>query len=767
MFEFYPEPNVSGAVVGIDNFNYVRNSPDPLDQDGFTTRIDFQESGNSQWFGRFSWGEETLLDGQAFEFQDRRTLTKTWQAMLSNVRTLSPTMVNELRLGVNLFDNDLLTRFNGERDVTSELNIPGLIPPIEAAWGTPGMGFTGNNQFAGWGEQTGGPFINRNRTYQILDNFSWVKGNHTVKFGVELTNRRYNQIGNQFPRGFFQHPSRYTSHPEQLSTTGSAFATGMLGYISEATRALGIANLQFRQTSVHAYAEDTWKITPTLTLNLGVRYEWTPPWKDRYRGMWNVKLFCNGVDDTGIDEDCPAPVVVRPGPGDFNEGQAVHLADHVPKETGDDALFGRGTIKPDKNDWAPRIGIAWQPSNRWTVRTGFGVYYTQDSGNPVFDMGRNLGFRQSARSVDVFPTSHYDEPWANIAASGVECEGWDGPCVAGLYTFANHVDRQTPMIMQYMLNVQHQLTDTVMIEAGYTGNQGRNLQRMYGWNTPVERNGPLDQTSADNRRPWGARNTARIQTIGGGVNSNYNAASLKLQQRFSKGLTYLIGYTWGRAIDSGTGIRTRSGDNLFPASSYDFGWERGLSQIHTAHRLTASILYDIPLRFQNNVVEAVAGGWQVGSIVTLSTGTPFNGGNCGDLNGNFQGNRGDATGVSPYPDNPTPQEYFLRDPTDGRGGVQISCNVPDAAGFNQLTYRQGNVNRNNLVGPGVIGWDFSMLKNFRITERFNLQFRFESFNFPNHPNWNRPGTGRTSRNYGVITSARTMRTNQFGLKFDF
>ena len=120
---------------------------------------------------------------------------------------------------------------------------------------------------------------------------------------------------------------------------------------------------------------------------------------------------------------------------------------------------------------------------------------------------------------------------------------------------------------------------------------------------------------------------------------------------------------------------------------------------------------------------ALAGGWQVGSIVTLSTGTPFNGGNCGDLNRNFQGNRGDATGISPYPDNPTAQEYFRRDPTDGRGGAQVTCSVPDAQGFNELTYRQGNVARNNLLGPGVIGWDFSTLKNFRITERFNLHLR--------------------------------------------
>ncbi|MEZ5353666.1 MAG: TonB-dependent receptor [Bryobacteraceae bacterium] len=609
MLEFYPEPNVGGAVTGVSPFNYVRNAPNPLDWDQFTTRIDWQQSMSSQWFGRLSWGDELLTSGQNFEAQDERIGTKVWQVMLSNVRTLTPTVVNELRLGANLFDNDKLTRFNGIRDVTTELGVPGLSPPIEAAWGTPGIGFTGNNEVAGWGEATGGPFINRNRTYQIIDNISWVRGKHTLRFGGEASDRRFNQIGNQFPRGFFQFPSRYTSDPSNLSRTGSAFATGLLGWTSESTRALGIANLQFRQKSFYGYAEDTWKITPTLTMNIGVRYEYTPPWRDRYRGIFNVRMSCPGVNDQGIDPNCPVPVLVRPGAGDFHEGLQVHIADAVPKATGDDALFNHATIQNDRNDWAPRLGFSWQPAYRWTVRTGYGLFYSQDTGNPVFDMGRNLGFRESARSVDVIPTSNLDAPWAVKAGGGnLPCSNWDGLCLAGLYTFANDSRRRTPYIHQYMLNVQRQLTDTLLLEAGYMGNAGHKLQRMYGFNTPVERNGPQDQTSADNRRPW-PNVYGRIQTIANVVNSNYNALGVKLQQRYTNGLTYLVGYTWSRAIDSGSAIRTNAGDNLFPASSYDLRSERGLSQFHTGQRLTASILYDLPFQFDNAFTKAALGGF--------------------------------------------------------------------------------------------------------------------------------------------------------------
>ena len=765
MLEFYPLPNIPGAVVERDPNNYTRNSPNPVDWDQFTTRIDFNEGSNSQWFGRYSWGDEGILDGGAFEIQDRRIITKFHQIMLSNTRTFSPTVVNELRLGANIFDNDLETFFNGIRDVTSELAIPGLLPPAEAAWGTPSIGFTDQGSVAGWGEATEAPFINRSRDYQITDNVSWVRGNHTIKFGGEITDRRYNLIGNQFPRGFFQFGGRATALPGNINSTGDYFASGLLGWITEATRSLGLPSVQFRQRSPHGYVEDTWKISPKLTMNIGLRYEFTPPYRDRYRGVMNVQMFCPGVDDTGIDEDCRTPVMVRPGDGDFYEGLNVRFADNVPIASGDDVLFNRATIQKDRNDWAPRLGIAYQVDDKTSIRTGYGVYYTQDTTNPVFDMARNFGFRESARGLDVRPSVNLDSPWAASGSAGLECSNWDGVCVSRLYTFANDSRRRTPYVQQFLFNVQRQLDDSTLLEVGYSGNIGRKIQRMYGFNTPLDRADGTDLSTRLQRIPW-RDEYGRLQTIANVVNSSYNALGVKFQRRFTRGLTYLVGYTWSRAIDSGSGIRTNNGDNLFPASSYNLKLERGLSQFHTKSRLTASILYEIPLRFENRVAEALAGGWQLGSIITIATGTPQGGGNCGDLDGNEQGNRGDATGISMYLDNPTNLEYYRKD-ADGRGPAAISCSVIDSQGFNALTYRQGNINRNPYISPGVANWDFSLTKAFQVTERFSLDFRFESFNFANKPQWNNPDTGVNSLNYGFISSARSMRTNQFALKFLF
>ncbi len=240
-----------------------------------------------------------------------------------------------------------------------------------------------------------------------------------------------------------------------------------------------------------------------------------------------------------------------------------------------------------------------------------------------------------------------------------------------------------------------------------------------------------------------------------------------MQQRFSRGVTYLIGYTWSRSIDNGSAIRTQTGDNLFPANNFDFSLERGLSQFHAKQRFTASILYELPIRFEHRAVQAAIGGWQVGSILTLSAGSPYNGGNCGDINATGEGSRGDATGLSLFPDKKTTEQFFTRNPATGRGPAGITCDVRDSRGINALTYREGNVNRNPYIGPGVINWDFSLTKSFRITERSQLEFRFESFNFANHPNWDFPDTGVTSLTYGRVTSARVMRTNQFALKFIF
>jgi hypothetical protein len=248
--------------------------------------------------------------------------------------------------------------------------------------------------------------------------------------------------------------------------------------------------------------------------------------------------------------------------------------------------------------------------------------------------------------------------------------------------------------------------------------------------------------------------------VDGSVNSNYNALNLKLQQRFSKGFTYLLGFTWSKAIDTGSAIRTNNGDRLFPNYSYDMAHERGLSQFHTGRRFVGSILYELPFgrgrTFANSsrIADAVIGGWQLGSIITFSDGNPWNVGALGDRAAIGADNWPDATGISSLPSDRSASRFW-------------DIRAFDATNP-QLQYRSGSAGRNVVFTPGVRQWDFSIAKHWSITEGHRLEFRFESFNFGNHPNWGVPSANvNQPATFGVVTGARTMRENQFALKYVF
>jgi hypothetical protein len=326
------------------------------------------------------------------------------------------------------------------------------------------------------------------------------------------------------------------------------------------------------------------------------------------------------------------------------------------------------------------------------------------------------------------------------------------------YVLGNIVDRRTPYIYQWIFNIQRQLTNNISAEVGYQGNAGHKIERLRAYNEAILRTGPSDARPIEQRQPWPAY--GRIQEVDGSVTSNYHAMNLKLQQRFAKGATYLLGYTWSKAIDNGSAIRVNDGDRLFPVNSYDIKAEHGLSQFHTGRRFIGSFIYELPFGMGKpllnhvGVVNKMIGGWQVGSIITFSDGTPLGISGLGDRANTGNENIPDATGVSPVPSDQSAHRFWNLAAFDGANPA--------------LLYRFGNVGRNILFRPGVRQWDFSLTKNTSITESHILQFRFEAFNFSNHPNWNPPSSNVLSPStFGVITSARTMRELQFGLKYIF
>jgi hypothetical protein len=735
LLEFYPAPNVvTGSLVS----NFQQGQRRVIDKDQFIQRVDFVESSSSNWFGRYSWGDELQLQ-EALKLNGLKLITNVKQYMVSNTRVLSPHLVVEARFGLNKFFNSLGRELAFTRDVVGELKIPGLSSPPPIGWGIPSVGISG---FSGFGDDSEGPYVNDNRVYQYVGNVSWIRGKHTFRFGGEIRKDHYNQVGNQFARGSFGFEGQATQNPASTAGTGNAFADYLLGYCRRCEASVSLAEAKFRALSQAWYIDDTWKIRPNLTLNFGLRYENTPPWFDETGRLVNIHVPF--VDTTpNVQDRNRHPTFVRMGTGDFYEDLTLRFNPDI--KVARDGRLGKRLVTRDNNDLAPRLGVSYSPTSNWTLRAGIGVFYSQDTGNPRFDMARNLAGRRRDESTAEFPDLTWDRPFRDLGAT-VQ--------INNPYVLGNIHQRRTPYSIQYMFNVQRQLDRQTALEVNYMGSGSHKLESLRAFNESL----PGATGSVLSRAPY--PEFSRIQEVDGSGSALYHGLSTRLQRRSGGGLTYLIGYTWSRSLDTASGIRPNDGDTLFPQNSYCISCERGLSTFSVKHRMVSSVLYELPFgkgkQFvnQGGIANVVLGGWQLGTILTLQNGFPRT-----VTTGRDQSN----TGAGYDRPNATGQQVDI---PRGQEDPEAFFNI--AAFEIQPFGTFGNVGRNTLIGPGMIAWDFSTLKNFTIREGHDLQFRFEAFNFPNHPNWGNPTTAANNVNFGKIRGTRTnMREMQFGLKYIF
>jgi hypothetical protein len=765
LLDFYPAPNLPNPQL---RSNHVQALGRPVDRDQFIQRFDFVESSSSNWSGRYSWGDE-IEKNEALRLNGTAVITRTRQWMVSNTRVLAPTMVNEARFGYTKFYNSAGTELAFTRDVVSELGIPGLKggPPVQ--WGIPSIGLS---VYSGFGNDSEGPYENDNNSVQFIENFSWVRGKHSFKFGGEVRRDAYNQVGNQFARGSFGFIRNATNNPSLAGTTGDPFADFLLGEVYQPEAAAAIAAAQFRSTGFALYVDDVWKITTKFTLNWGLRYELTPPWEDQtgrlFNGIVREDLRATNVNNAFMlgpnnqivpNPAAPAgatanyPFFMRQGPPSSDPYAGVPLRwPYI--EVRQDGTLGNRLVGVDTNDFAPRLGMTWAPTAKWVFRAGAGVFYSQDTGNPRFDMARNLAGRFRDNSNTVIPDKTWENGLAGLAGAVVE--------VPRPYTFANPYDRRTPYSIQYLFNIQRELPQNTVLEVGYLGSVSHRLESLRAVNESI----PLAQAPAVSSIPMRAPfpNFGRIQLVDNGGNGNYHSLGTKLTKRYSNGMTYLISYTWAKSIDTATAIRNQGGDTLFPQNSYCRNCERARSSHDVRHRFVTSALWDMPFgrgrkfHIESRALDLLAGGWQIGSILTLQTGFPIT--------------------VTTSLDRSATGAFFDRPDSVGRNadlprGQQDPQRFFDTSAFVlQAPGTHGNVGRNTLTSPGIIGWDFSVLKDFTLfsvaDNPHKLQFRFEAFNFPNHPNWGNPDTNISSAAFGRITGTRTnMRNLQFALKYLF
>ena len=266
----------SSTLPGLTN-NYVQSNASPLNRDGFVLRMDFVESPKSQWSGRYSWGDENQTT-QTINISGSKLLINYEQYMGSNTRILSANLLNEARFGYSRFYNSLGATSQGSVNIVDQLKLPNLAPGPAVTWGIPSVTFS---DFSAFGDNSDGPYQNSNNTAQFIDNVSWNKGKHSLKFGFEYDRQNFNQLGNQYSRGQYSYQANATlSAPDPVTgkrTGGYSFAEFLLGYPFQSTVAVAAAYATFQRNMEAAFVDDTWKVTPKLTLSIGLRYELTPP----------------------------------------------------------------------------------------------------------------------------------------------------------------------------------------------------------------------------------------------------------------------------------------------------------------------------------------------------------------------------------------------------------------------------------------------------------------------------------------------------------
>ena len=759
--EFFPLPNQPPAP-GLPLRNYQYQSKVPVDKDQVTERIDFNESAKSQWFGRYSWTDESTLTPGITATDGTTLYTRASQWVLSNVRVISASKVNEARFGYNSLFNNITQQLAGVQNVDAEIGVPVAVTD-KNSWGIPNIQLS--NNLTSFGNATSSPFQINDKVFQWVDNFSWVIGKHSLRMGGEFRYNQYPQLGNEFPRGQFFFTGQFTNSISSTAQTGGySGADFLMGAMQNSIIAVALASANFRNDEWATYLDDTWKVTPRLTITAGLRWEVAQPMLDSSGHEVGVQLNAPLANIPDVPDMSQHPAYVRAGTGDFYQGLAFRYQPYwqgqgatVPGspalQVARDGRMGSRLINTEYDNFAPRLGIAWSPSRKWSIRTGFGMFYSQESKNSIFDLNRGLGGRTGQVTATTYgmPSFGYTN-FINTAALPVTIP-------VGLTWGADHI-LPTTYSMQYVFNVQRELSSGTVLEAGYSGSESRHLDSLINAAAPIP-----GTASVISRLPYPEFGAAGIQFLKADGVGNYNGMGLKLSHRFGTELTALLSYTFSKSLDDSSAIRG-PGNDFVPPNARCRSCDYGPSDFDTPHRFVASVLYSLPFgrghRFLDHggIANELVGGWQLTTITLVQSGSVTETSSWDSAGVVFSpsGERLNCLGTNPVRPNPNQNGWY------------------NAAAFsNPVAGTFGNCGRDNLLGPRQVNIDVSAMKDFRIAEGHAVQFRAEFFNAPNHvelgtPNasWGGSSNVAPPSNFGVITTTRAnMRQIQFALKYNF
>ncbi|MGC0775269.1 MAG: carboxypeptidase regulatory-like domain-containing protein [Candidatus Acidiferrum sp.] len=611
-------------------------------------------------------------------------------------------------------------------------------PSLDAAIGPPFIQVSG---YASVGDPITGPRDTYENALDISGSLTWIHGRHEMKFGGGYSHDQVNVLFGIASNGFFV----FAPVP-----ANDAFASFLLGAPVFFLQGGGDPSRGLRGNNLNFYAQDTYKITPHLTLNAGLRYELPFPYTE-IRNRTN--LFEPGVQSV-VFPSAPAGLVYPGDPG-------------VPG----------GLIPAEKTAFAPRVGLAWDPRGnaRWLVTASYGIFY-----DPYYN-GQGGPLQAPVSAPPYLQTPQLNFP--NFADPFNGANPFNGTFAEPMTLLTLAPNLRLPYAQDWNLNIQRSLGGDWLFEAGYVGTKGTKLPRFIEGNpavfVPGETNGVPNSTeeNVNQRRLYSGCtlaqpspcNFASVGLIAGTANSTYNALQTSLKKRFSHGLSFLASYTFSKTLDdvssfniTGSASQSVAGENDLAQNPFNLTAEHGRSMFDARHRFVLSYEWELPFwNHPGNWYQHVLGDWQLNGITTFMSGTPFTvydsqdvslQGGAPEISG-FSSNRPDLVG-NPNSGPHTPQEWF---------NVSAFQRLNPATQAGQF----GNEGRNVVQGPGLQQWDFSAFKNIPIRESKSLQFRAEFFNVFNHANFRLPNNDISSPNFGVISEALPGRLVQLALKFLF
>ncbi len=731
---FFPLPN-----AGTNLFSTTQSLRDDSDQ--FGIKVDHYLDSRDNLSFRYMFNQLSRFDplspgGASVPGFPVGEDQRAQNFVAQETHTFSPALIGIARF--SFLRNKFLFGEHEDHQSPSSLGFQ-YTPSLAIAAGPP---FIQVNGYATVGDPITGPRNTYEDVFDYSAALSWVRGKHELKFGGGYQHQQINVLQGIATNGFFV----FVPFP-----VTDAFASFLTGQPVVFLQGIGDFSRGIRGNSANVYVQDTYKVTSRFTINAGLRYELPEPYTEIHNRM---TLFEPGKKSQVLP-NAPAGLLYPGDPG-------------VPA----------GLIPTDKKAFAPRVGIAWDPKGegKLLVTAAYGIFY-----EPYYT-GQGGPLQSPISAPPYLGTPQVSLPDFADPFNG------NPPAVGTFSTPLTNLTLAPSLTLPYTqdwdLNLQQSFGANWLFEIGYVGTKGTRLPRFIEANPAVFVPGtsggqPISNSSnADQRRLYsgctladspGSCQFSSTGEIAGIANSAYNAMEASMHKRFSHGLSFLLSYTWSKTIDdvssfniTGSASKPVAGENDLAQDPFNLAAERGLSLFDARNRFVASYEWALPFWNQpQNWYQRALGGWQLNGIATLMSGTPFTVFDSNDVAA--EGSAPEITGFSAQRPN------LVGNPNHGPRtvGAWLNTSAYQRLDLTANAGQFGTEGRNVNTGPAFADWDFAALKNFKVTESKQFQFRAELFNVLNRANFRLPDSDISSPTFNHILASEAPRQVQFALKFMF